>query len=154
VSFESFGVNAKEDTFLPAPVSIVLDFNVVEGDTARHALENDGGVANDDGALHLVFALAFPAAVLLLLGLVEVGALKAHLVEEAADHVLPVLGLLHAVFFRPLFAAVFALLFLLLVLLLPLLFCSLPSFFHLLPVGLVSRLLVLITIIVEHSDNH
>lgn len=146
---------------LPAPVSVVLDFNIVEDDTATLALIDHIGVRDDSGALELVLAFAFPAFTALVavtLPLVfPVAALaalpfllvEAHLVAEATDHILPELGLFLAVFFGPLIGGLARVEILFFCMSLPLLFGLLPDILHLLPVGLLTWLFF-----VKHCDNH
>jgi hypothetical protein len=55
-----FIVHAKEDSLLPAPVSVVFDFDRGEENSTRCALE-DGRVTDDNSSLFFVtFALIFP----------------------------------------------------------------------------------------------
>lgn len=148
---------------LPAPVGVVLDFDIVEDDAAALALMDNIGVGDDSGALELVLTAAFapPAFTALVamalplvfpvatLAALPVLLIEAHLVTEATDHILEELGLLLAVFFGPLVCRLAGVEVLLFSLRLPLLLGLLPDILHLLPVGLLARLFL-----VKHSDNH
>jgi len=121
------------------------------------------GVRDDSGALELVLttAFAFPAFTALVavalplvfpvaaLAALPVLLVKAHLVAEAADHVLPELSLLLAVLFGPLVCRLAGVEVLFFSLSLPLLFGLLPDIFHLLPIGLLARLFF-----IKNCDNH
>lgn len=139
---------------LPAPVGVVLDFDVVEDDAAFVTFEDNVRVGHNFGTLELVLALAFlawtlPAATTAALGALPLLFIEAHLVAEAADHGLPELSLLLDVLFGPLvmgFAGIEALFF---SMVLPLLLGLPPCLLHLLPVGLLAGLLL-----IEHSNNH
>lgn len=139
---------------LPAPVGVVLDFDVVEDDAAFVAFEDNVRVGYNFGTLELVLALAFlawtlPAETTAALVALPLLFIEAHLVAEAADHGLPELSFLLDVLFGPLVVGLAGIEALFFSMVFPLLLGLLPCLLHLLPVGLLAWLLL-----IEHSNNH